>query len=78
VPFEAGVKSSVLFLEKPKGKSPESYSIFFANLQKIGYDIRGRRTYKRNEKGEVIDDEGRVITYLANRKGNKTKQRPML
>ena len=77
-PFGAGVKSSVLFLKKPKGKLPERYPIFFANLQKIGYDIRGRRTYKRNEKGEIIDYEGRVIDYLTDRKGNKTKQDPAL
>jgi len=38
----------------------------------------GEELINENEKGEVIDDEGRVITYLANRKGNKTKQRPML
>jgi len=78
VPFGAGVKSSVLFLKKPKGKTPERYPIFFANLQKIGYDIRGRKTYKRNEKGEVADDEGRIIEYLTDRKGNKTKQDPAL
>ncbi len=78
VPFGAGVKSSVLFLKKPKGKVPERYPIFFANLQKIGYDIRGRRTYKRNEKGEIVDYEGRVIDYLTDRKGNKTKQDPAL
>jgi len=78
VPFGAGVKSSVLFLKKPKGKLPERYPIFFANLQKIGYDIRGRRTYKRNEKGEIVDNEGRVIDYLTDRKGNKTKQDPAL
>ena len=76
VPFGAGVKSSVLFLKKPKSKLPERYPIFFASLQKIGYDIRGRKTYKRNEKGEVVDDEERVIEYLTDRKGNKTKQDP--
>lgn len=78
VPFGSGVKSSVLFLKKPKGKLPEHYPIFFANLGKIGYDIRGRKTYRRNEKGEVIDDGGRPIEYLTGRKGNKTKQDPVL
>lgn len=78
VPFGAGVKSSVLFLKKPEGKVPERYPIFFANLEKIGYDIRGRKTYKRNEKGEVIEDEGRPVEYLTDRKGNKIKQDPML
>ena len=78
VPFGAGVKSSVLFLKKPKGKLPERYPIFFANLEKIGYDIRGRKTYKRNQKGEVIDDNGHPIEYLTDTKGNKTKQNPAL
>ena len=78
VPFGAGVKPSILFLKKLKGKTPKRYPIFFANLEKIGYDIRGRKTYKRNEKGEVIDDEERPIEYLTDRKGNKTKQDPTL
>lgn len=78
VPFGAGVKSSVLFLKKPKEKLPERYPIFFANLEKIGYDIRGRKTYRRNEKGEVIDNDGRPIEYITDRKGNKTKQDPVL
>lgn len=78
VPFGAGVKPSVLFLKKPKNKLPKRYPIFFANLEKIGYDIRGRKTYKRNEKGEVIDNEGRPIEYLTDRKGKKTKQDPVL
>ncbi|MDP3298202.1 MAG: N-6 DNA methylase, partial [Thermodesulfovibrionia bacterium] len=78
VPFGAGVKSSVLFLKKPKNKLPERYPIFFASLQKIGYDIRGRKTYKRNEKGEIVDNGGRVIKYLTDRKGDKTKQDPIL
>lgn len=78
VPYGAGVKSSVLFIKKPMGKLPERYPIFFANLQKIGYDIRGKKTYRRNESGEVLDSEGRVIEYLTDRKGNKTKQDPIL
>ncbi len=52
--------------------------IFDGIIQKIGYDIRGRRTYKRNEKGEIVDNEGRVIDYLTDRKGNKIKQDPKL
>ena len=78
VPFGAGVKPSVLFIKKPKGKLSERYPIFFANLTKIGYDIRGRKTYKRNDKGEVINDEGHPIEYLTDRKGSNTKQDPVL
>jgi len=79
VPFGAGVKSSVLFIKKPKdGKLPEKYPIFFANIERIGYDIRGRKTYKRNNKGEVVDWEDRPIEYLTDKKGKKTKQDPLL
>lgn len=78
VPFGAGVKSSVLFIKKPKDKVPDRYPIFFANLEKIGYDIRGRKTYKRNSNGEVVDDQDKVIDYLEDRKGKKTKQDPVL
>jgi len=28
-----------------------------AIIEKIGYDIRGRTVYKRDEKGQVIKDE---------------------
>jgi len=78
VPFGAGVKSSVLFIKKPEGELPKRYPIFFANLEKIGYDIRGRKTYRRNDKGEVVDWEERPIAYLTDRKGNSTKQDPLL
>ena len=78
VPFGAGVKSSILFLKKPKGELPKRYPIFFVNLEKIGYDIRGRKTYKRNENGEVIDNEGHPTEYLTDRRGNRTKQDPVL
>ena len=78
VPFGAGVKSSVLFIKKPKDKVPEKYPIFFANIDKIGYDIRGRKTYKRNSKGEVVDWNDRPVEYLTDRKGNPTKQDPLL
>ena len=62
IPHGAGVKASVLFLQKlPKqelGKlKKKDYTIFMAIIEKIGYDIRGREVYKRNERGEVLVDE---------------------
>lgn len=64
VPYGAGVKASVLFLQKLPKKELEKlkkkdYPIFMGIIEKIGYDIRGRDIYKRNEQGEIIkkDDE---------------------
>jgi len=62
VPYGAGVKASVLFLQKLPLEELEKlkkkdYPIFMGIIEKIGYDIRGRDIYKRNERGEVIKDE---------------------
>jgi type I restriction enzyme M protein len=62
VPYGAGVKASVLFLQKLSKKEldkikKKDYPIFMGIVEKIGYDIRGREVYKRNEKGEVVKDE---------------------
>jgi type I restriction enzyme M protein len=72
VPFGAGPKSSVLICIKPKkDEIPEKYPIFFAKLHKIGYDVRGKVTYKRDENGIILDihnnqiDEGADEEYIA-------------
>lgn len=62
VPYGAGVKASVLFLQKLSKEELEKlkekdYTIFMGIIEKIGYDIRGRDVYKRNEKGEIIKDK---------------------
>jgi len=64
IPHGAGVKASILFLEKlPHEKikklKSEDYSIFFGVVEKIGYegDKNGTPTYVRNENGEIIRDE---------------------
>ncbi len=62
VPYGTGVKASVLFLQKLPPEELEElkkkdYPIFMGIIEKIGYDIRGRDIYKRNERGEVIKDE---------------------
>ncbi len=63
VPFGAGPKSSVLICIKPKKDEqiPEKYPIFFAKLHKIGYDVRGKVIYRRNEKGLILDKSGIAI-----------------
>ncbi len=62
IPFGAGPKSSVLICIKPSnGIVPEEYPVFFGKLQKIGYDVRGKVQYKRNEKGDLIDKNGDII-----------------
>jgi len=61
VPYGAGPKSSVLILKKPKDGVPKEYPIFFAKLNKIGYDVRGITQYKRNDKGQTIDYKGSIL-----------------
>jgi type I restriction enzyme M protein len=62
VPFGAGPKSSVLICIKPKkGKIPSEYPVFFGKLSKIGYDVRGKVQYKRDENGSIIDSQGNII-----------------
>ena len=68
IPHGTGVKASVLFLQKlPEEEleklKKEDYSIFMAICEKIGYDVRGRTLFKKDEKGELIRDEnGEKIT----------------
>ncbi|MBU4189961.1 MAG: N-6 DNA methylase [Candidatus Thermoplasmatota archaeon] len=62
IPHGTGVKASVLFLQKLSEEELENlkekdYPIFMAICEKIGYDVRGRTLYKKDEKGELIRDE---------------------
>jgi type I restriction enzyme M protein len=66
VPYGAGVKASVLFLQKLPKKELEAlkrkdYPIFMGIIEKIGYDIRGRDIYKRDERGEIIKKDGEPV-----------------
>lgn len=62
VPFGAGPKSSILICVKPKnGKVPAKYPVFFGKLSKIGYDVRGKVQYKRDENGNLIDKNGDIL-----------------
>ena len=64
VPFGAGPKSSVLVCVKPHSAEKsleETHPVFFAKLHKIGYDVRGKTTYKRDEFGNILDKNENVI-----------------
>lgn len=61
VPYGAGTKASIIFLQKiPKDKleklKEEGYPIFMATVEKIGYDVRGRLLFKTDEEGNIIKD----------------------
>lgn len=68
IPHGAGVKASVIFLQKLPQKELEKlkkkdYEIFFGIIEKIGYegDKQGTPTYKRDENGElIIGDDGKA------------------
>lgn len=66
IPHGAGVKASVLFLQKlpPKELSKlkdTDYPVFMGIIEKIGYDVRGKKICKRNEGGEMINEKGEVV-----------------
>lgn len=66
IPYGTGVKASVLFLQKIPKKELETlkkkdYPIFMGIIEKIGYDIRGRDVYRRDERGAIIKKDGELV-----------------
>ena len=62
VPYGAGTKASVLFIQKLAEEeleelNKEGYPIFMAVAEKIGYDVRGRTIFRRDDEGNIIKDE---------------------
>ncbi len=62
VPYGAGTKASVLFIQKLPEEELEDlnkvgYPIFMAVAEKIGYDVRGRTIFKKDDGGNIIKDE---------------------
>ena len=62
IPYGAGTKASVLFIQKLSEEELEElkesdYPIFMAEAEKIGYDVRGRTIFKRDLEGNIIKDE---------------------
>lgn len=70
IPFGAGVKSSILLLEKRlpseiENLSTKGYEVFGAIVEKIGYDVRGNPVFKRNENGDLLDRNGQKTKSIA-------------
>jgi len=66
IPHGAGVKASVLFLQKLPNKEltklkDTDYPVFMGIIEKIGYDVRGKKICKRNERGEMINEKGEIV-----------------
>ena len=62
IPYGAGTKASILFIQKfPEEKIDEikqqDYSVFMAVAQKIGYNVRGKVLFRRDDEGNVIRGE---------------------
>lgn len=72
-PYGTGVKSCILIARKAK-KVPDNYSIFFASINNIGYDIRGRTVYKRIN-GMVVTEEEKPVGFSLARNGLKPPKR---
>ena len=61
VPYGAGTKASLLFIQKlPEEELEElnkkGYFVFMAVAEKIGYDVRGRTIFRRDNEGNVVKD----------------------
>ncbi len=53
VPYGTGIKTSLLFLQKLPPADP-ARPVFMARIEKIGYDVKGRPVYRRDEKGNLL------------------------
>jgi type I restriction enzyme M protein len=55
VPYGTGIKTSLMLLQKhPSDK--QHHACFMARMQKVGYDVKGQATYKRNDAGKLLRD----------------------
>jgi type I restriction enzyme M protein len=66
IPYGSGIKASVLFLQKLNSDELsqvklDGYNIFFAIVNKIGYDVRGRETHRRDEQGQIVLVDGKPV-----------------
>ncbi len=71
IPHGTGTKTSVLFLQKESKQKLNklkkgNYKIFTAICEKIGYDVRGRTIFKKNDSGEIIDSKGNPVSNTDN------------
>ena len=51
VPYGTGIKTSLLLLQKLPAIADR---VFMAQIQKIGYDVKGQPVYKRDESGKFV------------------------
>jgi len=51
VPYGTGIKTSILFLQKLPA---DSEKVFMAQIQKIGYDVKGQPIYKKTYDGKLV------------------------
>jgi len=51
IPYGTGIKTSLLLLQKLPASAER---VFMAQIQKIGYDVKGQPIYKRDESGRFI------------------------
>jgi type I restriction enzyme M protein len=51
VPYGTGIKTSLLFLQKLPS---DSEKVFMAQIQKIGYDVKGQPIYKKTNDGKLV------------------------
>jgi type I restriction enzyme M protein len=51
VPYGTGIKTSLLLLQKLPS---DSKTIFMAQIQKIGYDVKGQPVYKKTHNGNLV------------------------
>jgi type I restriction enzyme M protein len=54
VPYGTGIKTSLLLLQKLPS---DSKTIFMAQIQKIGYDVKGQPAYKKTNDGKLLKDK---------------------
>lgn len=51
VPYGTGIKTSLLFLQKMPS---DSEKVFMAQIQKIGYDVKGQPIHKKTNDGKMV------------------------
>ncbi len=51
IPYGTGIKTSLLFLQKLPS---DSEKVFMAQIQKIGYDVKGQPVYKKTHYGKMV------------------------
>lgn len=51
VPYGTGIKTSVLLLQKRPAAADR---VFMAQIQKMGYDVKGQPVYKRDDNGKTV------------------------